>query len=197
MGGQTVNLKENGQKTKEENWWRDRVEEWDGEQKWEIDWHSFRGKMWQDKMSDRKKRTKAGRDVSKLGSCPPWYLSHSNLISPNRLHYCCCSPPLTRRPPPPITLHTAAETSSGRQICAANSLLRVYLHSAQGQGVPGWCRPMSDPSSLSPSSLSSSSSFPTHPSGALQRQDRHPDSEPENFWVHDNIRNAVIFTLSC
>lgn len=43
-----------------------------------------------------KKDKSRERCLSKLGNCPPWYLSHSNLISTNRLHYCCCSPPLTR-----------------------------------------------------------------------------------------------------
>lgn len=53
-----------------------------------MDWHSFRGKMWQDKMSHRKKDKSRERCLAKLGNCPPWYLSHSNLISPNKLHYC-------------------------------------------------------------------------------------------------------------
>lgn len=46
---------------------------------------------------------------------------------------------------------------------------RVHLHWVQGQVGQGWCPPMSFLSILFPSSPSSSSSSPTHLSGALQK----------------------------
>lgn len=51
----------------------------------------FQGKNVTAQMSHRKKDKSTERCLSKLGNCPPWYLSHSNLISPNKLHYCSSS----------------------------------------------------------------------------------------------------------
>lgn len=45
----------------------------------------------------------------------------------------------------------------------------IYLHWVQGQAAPGWFPPRSFLSNLSPSSPSSSSFSPTHPSDALQK----------------------------
>lgn len=129
--------------TKEENWWGDGAEEWHEEQKWAIDWHSFRGKMWQDKMSHRKKKDKSReRCPSKLGNCPPWYLSHSNLISPNRLHYCCCSHMWL--PPFPIaifTLHTLVRRLQGDKyvlptVCCVFTSIRPRIGGSQADAAP-------------------------------------------------------------
>lgn len=73
--------------TQEGNWWGDIGEEWD-------EWDGltqFQGKDVTAQMSHRKKDKGTERCLSKLGNCPPWYLSHSNLISPNKLHYCSSS----------------------------------------------------------------------------------------------------------
>lgn len=51
----------------------------------------FQGKNVTAQMSHRKKDKSTERCLSKLGNGPPWYLSHSNLISPNKLHYCSSS----------------------------------------------------------------------------------------------------------
>lgn len=53
---------------------------------------------------------------------------------------------------------------------------------------------MNDPSNLFPSSLSASSSFPSHPSAALQREeDRNAAGEAEKWWMDSTMLNICIF----
>lgn len=123
-----------------------------------------------------KKRTKAGRDVSVNEETVPLDTRHipisSGLIGSITAVSLLLTSSFTHHySHPPHWRDISRETHT----CYKRSLLCVYLHSAQDPGVPGWCRPTSSPSSLVPSSLSSSFSFPTHPSGALQRQDRNTD----------------------
>lgn len=85
----------------------------------------FQGKMWQDEMSHKKGQKQGEMSLSKLGNCPPWYLSCSNLISHNKLHYCAVALFLSLKnysftesfSITTFIIHSTDETSLLRQIC--------------------------------------------------------------------------------
>lgn len=107
-------------------------------------------------MSHRKKDKSRERCLSKLGNCPPWYLSHSNLISPNKLHYCSvCSLLVTQWriiptlwfPPSPITaiiIHSTGETASTAVFCVSTSI-RPWVRGSKSEAAPWMTRPTSFP----------------------------------------------------
>lgn len=105
-------------------------------------------------VTQEKKDKSRERCLSKLGNCPPWYLSHSNLISPNRLHYCCCSPPLTRdfllfpslhSLSTRLVRHLQGDKCVLQTVCCVFTSIRPRIRGSQADAAPGVTRPASFP----------------------------------------------------
>lgn len=101
-----------------------------------------------------KKDKSRERCLSKLGNCPPWYLSHSNLISTNRLHYCCCSPPLTHdfllfpslhSLSTGLVRHLQGDKCVLQTVCCVFTSIRPRIRGSQADAAPGVTRPASFP----------------------------------------------------
>lgn len=156
----------------------------------------FEGENVTARMSHRKKDKSTERCLSKLGNCPPWYLSHSNLISPNKLLFfsqrrIIPSLPLPSSPTATIIIHLTGGTSLLRQKCAAVywmfTSIRSRIRGSEADAPPWVTGPTSFPLHLRPPPL-----FPLIPLPHC-REDRNADSEPGR-WRTQNTLN--IFTVT-